>query len=230
MPAVLNTNLAPDLGKPPTGNNAAFDLVAANQGLNNASPSDIIRYALAQAKRPLISTSFGAHSAALLHMMAQIRPDIPVLWVDSGYNTAATYRFADKLTASLKLNLHTYVPRLSAAHLNARYRGIPDADTEAHQAFSQVVKIEPFNRAFEELQPDVWFTGIRKEETEFRQKQHIFTLDNARHVIKVAPLFNLSEHAVENYLREHQLPIEHDYFDPTKVAPNRECGLHTYEI
>ncbi|HEX4976141.1 MAG TPA: phosphoadenosine phosphosulfate reductase family protein, partial [Pseudomonadales bacterium] len=92
------------------------------------------------------------------------------------------------------------------------------------------VKIEPFNRAFEELKPDVWFTGIRKDETEFRQKQNIFSFDAARHVIKVAPLFNLSEADVENYLNEHQLPIEHDYFDPTKVAPNRECGLHTYEI
>lgn len=227
MPSALNASFSQGQGKTPTD---MFDLSAANNQLNNAEPADIIRYALAHAERPLISTSFGAHSAALLHLLTQLRPDIMVLWVDSGYNTAATYRFADKLTSAFKLNLHSYVPHVSAAHLNARYRGIPDADTDAHRAFSQIVKIEPFNRAFEELKPDVWFTGIRKDETEFRQKQNIFSFDAARHVIKVAPLFNLSEADVENYLNEHQLPIEHDYFDPTKVAPNRECGLHTYEI
>ncbi|HEX4975733.1 MAG TPA: phosphoadenosine phosphosulfate reductase family protein, partial [Pseudomonadales bacterium] len=126
MPSALNASFSQDFGKTPTD---MFDIAAANNQFKNAQPADIIRYALTYAKRPLISTSFGAHSAALLHLLTQIRPDITVLWVDSGYNTAATYRFADKLTIALKLNLHSYVPHISAAHLNARYRGIPDADT-----------------------------------------------------------------------------------------------------
>ena len=230
MSVVLNANNNPSLDTVYASAMPAFDLVTANNDMKIAAPSDIIRYALKYAKRPVISTSFGAHSAALLHMMTHVRPDISVLWVDSGYNTPATYRFADKLSALLKLNLNVYLPRVSAAHLNTRYRGIPDADTNAHKEFSHIVKIEPFNRAFAELKPDVWFSGIRKEETEFRQKQNIFTFDAARNVIKVSPLFNLSENEVDAYLATHRLPIEHDYFDPTKIAPNRECGLHTYDI
>lgn len=230
MSVVLNVNSTP--GKTVSKPDAApvLDLVAANNDMKNATPLDIVHYALKHAKHPIISTSFGAYSAALLHIMTQVRPDISVLWVDSGYNTPATYRFADKLSAFLKLNLNVYLPRVSAAHLNTRYRGIPDADTDAHKEFSHIVKVEPFNRAFAELKPDVWFSGIRKEETEFRQQQNIFTFDAARNVIKVSPLFNLSENEVGAYLATHRLPIEHDYFDPTKIAPNRECGLHTYDI
>jgi phosphoadenosine phosphosulfate reductase len=230
MSVVLNVNSAPSKTVSQSDTAPALDLVAANNDMKSATPLDIVHYALKYAKCPIISTSFGAHSAALLHIMTRVRPDISVLWVDSGYNTSSTYRFADKLSASLKLNLNVYLPRVSAAHLNTRYRGIPDADTDAHKEFSRIIKIEPFNRAFAELKPDFWFSGIRKEETEFRQTQNIFTFDAARNVIKVSPLFNLSENEVDTYLATHRLPIEHDYFDPTKIAPNRECGLHTYDI
>ena len=208
----------------------AFDLDLANRNMEAANPAEIIRYALQYSKRPMISTSFGAHSAALLHMVIEQRPDISVVWADSGYNTSATYRFADKLIADLKLNINIYVPAMTAAHLNARNRGIPDADTDAHKEFSRIVKIEPFNRAFAELKPDLWLNGMRKEETEFRKKQSVFTFDKSRNTAKAAPLFNLSEAEVESYIQAHGLPMEHDYFDPTKVAPNQECGLHTYVI
>ena len=208
----------------------AFDLDLANNELRASSPADIIRYALQHSKRPMISTSFGAHSAAMLHMVVEQCPDISVVWADSGYNTSATYRFADKLIKELDLNMQVYVPLVTAAHLNARNGGIPDADTVAHQEFSKIVKIEPFNRAFADLQPDLWLNGMRKEETEFRKKQSVFTFDKARNTLKAAPLFNLSEGEVEAYLKTHSLPMEHDYFDPTKVAPNQECGLHTYMI
>ncbi|MBL4608437.1 MAG: phosphoadenosine phosphosulfate reductase family protein [Pseudomonadales bacterium] len=208
----------------------AYDLNLANRNLENASPAEIIRYALQHSKRPMISTSFGAHSAALLHMVVSQRPDINVVWADSGYNTSATYRFADKLITDLQLNIKIYVPSISAAHLNARNRGIPDAETDAHKEFSRIVKIEPFNQAFGELKPDLWLNGMRKEETEFRKKQSVFTFDKSRNTTKVAPLFKLSEAEVESYIAAHGLPMEHDYFDPTKVAPNQECGLHTYVI
>lgn len=207
-----------------------FDFDLANRETASATPEEIMRYALLHAKRPMISTSFGAHSAAMLHMVVEQCPDIAVVWADSGYNTSATYRFADKLIARLNLNITVYVPKVSAAHLNARNGGIPDADTDSHREFSEIVKIEPFNRAFADLQPDLWLNGMRKEETEFRKKQSVFTFDEARGVIKAAPLFNLSEGDVESYLKANDLPIESDYFDPTKVSPNQECGLHTYVI
>ena len=221
---VANTPMSNDNSLP------CIDIDQANKKLSSAKPEDIIRYALERAERPIISSSFGPHSAALLHMVIQQRPDIIVLWADSGYNTAATYRFSDKVSELLKLNLKTYVPTVSAAHLNARYRGIPDADTDEHTELTRIVKLEPFAAGFAELKPDLWINGMRKEETEFRQSQSIFTFDQNRKVTKVAPMFHWSESEVETYLHTHQLPMEQDYFDPTKVEASRECGLHTYVI
>lgn len=203
-----------------------FDLENANAVYAKASSLAIIKHALANATRPVISTSFSAHSAVLLHQVLSVQPNIVVLWCDTGFNTPATYKFADQLTNDLGLNLKIYQPRLSAAHLQARYHGIPDAETVEHGEFSNIVKIEPFARAFAELQPDLWITGIRSEETEFRKTQDIFTWDASRQVTKVAPTFYSATRDLVAYLDAHNLPSEVDYFDPTKPEEHLECGLH----
>ncbi len=103
--------------------------------------------------------------------------------------------------------------------------GLPDVGDELHEEFTRQVKLEPFNRAFDDLQPELWLTGIRKDQTEFRESLDIVTVSK-RGVYKVAPLFNWTEIDVEGYLYENELPTEDDYFDPTKVLSHRECGLH----
>lgn len=203
-----------------------FDLGSANQHFAHATPEKIVQQALVKAERPLISTSFSAYSAALLHVACGIRPDLTVLWCDTGFNTPATYRFANHLTQKLGLNLKIYHPQLSAGHLQAIYRGVPEPDTAEHRRFTQTVKLEPFQQAFAELKPDLWINGIRREETAFRSTQDIFTWDEKRRVTKVAPLFNLSSTQLIDYLQQHNLPIELDYFDPTKPEEHLECGLH----
>ncbi|WP_269473302.1 phosphoadenosine phosphosulfate reductase domain-containing protein [Kineobactrum salinum] len=77
-----------------------------------------------------------------------------------------------------------------------------------------------------EFRPEVWLTGIRREETEHRKSLDIVSRDD-RGIIKVAPLFYWSEQDVERYMEQHQLPSCRHYFDPTKVLDGRECGLHT---
>ncbi|MBV1931648.1 MAG: phosphoadenosine phosphosulfate reductase family protein [Porticoccaceae bacterium] len=203
-----------------------FDLSEANRTLANASPQDILTKALAAANKPIISTSFSAYSAVLLHMVQTIRPGTPVIWCDTGFNTAATYRFVDQLVKRLDINLKVYHPDVSATHLRVRYDGIPEAGTPEHDLFSKTVKLEPFARAFRELQPDLWINGIRSEETEFRKSQDIFTWDEARSTTKVAPCFHSKSIDLVNYLIEHDLPSEVEYHDPTKPEDHLECGLH----
>jgi phosphoadenosine phosphosulfate reductase len=99
-------------------------------------------------------------------------------------------------------------------------------EEERHQDFTEQVKLEPFGRALDEFQPEIWLTGIRREETEHRQSLDIVSVDN-RGIIKVAPIFYWSEDDVEDYMEQHQLPTCRHYFDPTKVHDGRECGLHT---
>ncbi len=97
--------------------------------------------------------------------------------------------------------------------------------SEEHRIFTEEVKLEPFSRALEEHQPDVWFSNIRKEQTEFRSNLDILHL-NGEGILKVSPFFYYTELELEIYLKRFDLPNEKKYFDPTKVLDKRECGLH----
>jgi phosphoadenosine phosphosulfate reductase len=187
----------------------------------------IIEHALALGGRAFATTSFGPHAAVLLHMLSQLAPGLPVVWVDTGYNLRDTYRVAEQLMERLRLNMQVYTPLVTAERRNALFGGIPTIDeTERHREFTRQVKLEPFRRAVADLNPDIWFTGIRAEETEHRRGLDVLSRD-PRGMLKVAPLFHWTERDLDHYLQRHDLPTCRHYFDPTKVADGRECGLHT---
>ncbi|GED23306.1 phosphoadenosine phosphosulfate reductase family protein [Halomonas sabkhae] len=195
-----------------------------NRDLGN-DPEALIRWALEQGDRPICTTNFRPFEAVILHMVARQRPDIPVVWMDHGYNTAATYRFADDLAKRLGLNLITYLPKRSRAHREAVDGLVPGIEDPRHAAFTEEVKLEPFNRALREMAPDVWFTALRAEDTPERARMQAVSR-NADGLLKVAPLLHWTSRDLYRYLQAHDLPNEFDYFDPTKVEEKRECGLH----
>jgi phosphoadenosine phosphosulfate reductase len=203
-------------------------LAAWNVELRAKSPLEITRWAIAQGGgRAIVSTNFRPYEAVLLHLCAQAQPDIPVLWVDHGYNRPATYRHAEQLRSLLKLNIKACLPRVSAAHRDAVWGPIPAADNEAAlKQFSTLMKLEPFQRGMKELAPKVWITALRKVQNGIRAELDIVSLDLNFGTLKVSPVFYLSNADMEAYLEEHKLPNEWDYFDPAKADEKRECGLH----
>jgi phosphoadenosine phosphosulfate reductase len=204
------------------------DLARWNAELRSKSPLEIIRFAISKAPgRAIVSTNFRPYEAAILHLAVQAQPDIPVLWVDHGYNRPATYKHAEDLSARLKLNLKPYLPRITAAHRDAIYGAIPTTEDEAGlKKFSAVMKLEPFQRGMKELAPTVWITALRKVQNPNRAGLDIVSLDENFGALKVSPLFYLSDADLDAYLNQHQLPNEWDYFDPAKADEKRECGLH----
>ena len=206
----------------------SLDLEQINQQLKDKSPVEIVQWALSLGKRVMGTTSFAPDSAVMLKVITDADANIPVVWVDSGYNVPDTYRVAEKLMAQLKPNMKVYIPEMTAERRNASMGGIPhpDDNAEVHADFTRQVKLEPFQRALEEIQPEVWLTGIRREETDYRKTLDVVTVDN-RGIIKVAPIFHWTEADIQSFMEEHQLPSCKHYFDPTKVSDNRECGLHT---
>ena len=200
----------------------------ANDELRNKSPHDIVKWAVAQAKgRAIVSTNFRPYEAVVLHLATQVQPDIPVLWVDHGYNRPATYQHAEQLKKLLKLNLKPFLPKISAAHRDAIYAEIPSTDDEAAlKDFSAVMKLEPFQRGMKELAPTVWLLALRKSQNENRSQMDIVAYDENYKALKVSPVFYWSDADMENYLKQNNLPNEWDYFDPAKADDKRECGLH----
>ncbi|MDB4528632.1 phosphoadenosine phosphosulfate reductase family protein [Pseudomonadales bacterium] len=204
-----------------------MDLNAVNQSLRNASPSEIIRWAVAQNKKIISTTSFGKNAAVMLHMAQAEAPGLPVIWVDTGYNLRDTYVVAERLIKSLDLNMQIFSPQVTSERRNSIMGGIPTIeDIEQHEEFTRQVKLEPFNRAIEALQPEIWLTGIRQQETDHRKTLDIVSIDG-RGIVKVAPIFYWDDDQVESYMNEHSLISCRHYFDPTKVHDGRECGLHT---
>ena len=203
-----------------------LDVASANQELSKAQPKDIIEFALKEAQKPLTTTNFGPYEAVILHMVTQVNADMPIVWIDSGYNTRETYKVAEQLIQTLNLNIDVFTPKISAARQDAVLGGIPFVEDEAHEKFTEQFKLEPFSRAMKEHQPDVWFTAVRREQTEFRQGLDVFS-QGPNGMLKVAPLLEWKEADMLQYLEQHGLPNVEKYFDPTKALANRECGLHT---
>lgn len=202
------------------------DLSDINRQLADQNPEDIMRWAVDLDKDIIVTTNFGPYEAVILHMAVQVKPDIPVVWIDSGYNTAETYLKAERVIRDLNLNLHVFQPAMTAARRDALFGGIPAVDTEEHEEFTRQVKLEPFQRAMTTMQPEVWLTAVRRDQTAFREGMDIVS-DGPFNVLKVAPLLNWTQAEMEQYRQQHALPQVDDYFDPTKVHGNRECGLHT---
>jgi phosphoadenosine phosphosulfate reductase len=199
-----------------------------NSDLRTRTPLEIVRWAISQANgRALVSTNFRPYEAAILHLAVQAQPDIPVLWVDHGYNRPATYKHAEELRARLTLNLKPFLPRMTAAHRDAVFGPIPTTeDEEGLKKFSALMKLEPFQRGMKELAPTVWITALRKVQNPNRAGLDIVSLDENFGALKVSPFFYHTDDELEAYLAQHQLPNEWDYFDPAKADEKRECGLH----
>jgi len=204
-----------------------LDFDSVNASLRNVGAQEVVRWALGLGRKTIATTSMGRNAAVMLHLVSEIDKSVPTIWVDTGYNLRDTYIVAERLIRDLGVNIHTYSPLMTSERRNAVMGGIPTVDEqERHQEFTRQVKLEPFALALEDFQPEIWLTGIRREETEHRKSLDIVSTDD-RGIIKVAPIFYWSEDDVENYMEQHQLVSCRHYFDPTKVHDGRECGLHT---
>ena len=208
----------------------ANQIAQANTELRSQSPLEIIRWAIAQANgRAIVSTNFRPYEAVILHLVTQVQPEIPVLWVDHGYNRPATYRHAEQLKTRLGLNLRPFLPKYTAAHYDAVFGGMPEPTPENEErikAFSTAMKLEPFQRGMQELAPAIWLTALRQVQNPNRAGLDIVSEDKNFHSLKISPLFYWTDADMEKYLEQHDLPNEWDYFDPAKAHEKRECGLH----
>jgi len=200
------------------------NLDVLNAALKNKSPEDIIRWALGKAKRPVLTTNFGPFSASLIHAVCYAKPEIPVIWVDTGFNTPETYSYAEYMKLNFQLNLKIHEPE---AEILMKYQDgtLPEVGTAEHRKFSEAVKLKPFDRAIQQYQPDLWFTNIRKGQTAHRDTLDILSMSKEG-ILKVSPFYYWSSKELHQYLKAFNLPNEFNYFDPTKVQENRECGIH----
>jgi phosphoadenosine phosphosulfate reductase len=228
---------------------SAEALEAADAALADAPAEAVVRWAAETFGDGLVvSTSFGIHSAAMLHLATREVPDIPVVWVDTGYLPPETYRFAEALTARLELNLHVAQSPLSPARMEALHGRLwASGEVADLDRYHRIRKVEPMQRALDELGATAWLAGLRADQTDHRRRLPRVGAQGGR--AKVHPILPWSTREVYAYLKRHDLPLhplfergyatvgdwhesrpmgaeDDDVRDTRFRGMKQECGLH----
>jgi phosphoadenosine phosphosulfate reductase len=189
-----------------------LDLEEVNDRLGGLGAAEIVQWAADSFGDDLVmSTSFGIQSAVVLHLVTQIRPHLPVIWIDTGYLPPETYQFAEHLTNKLKLNIKVYQAEMSPARMEALHGKLWESDDVAQlNRYDRMRKVEPMQRAVRELGARAWIAGLRAEQTDHRKTLPIVGRQWSRY--KIHPILHWSAKDVYDYLTANDLPY-HPLFD-----------------
>lgn len=215
--------------------------------LESASAEERVRWAVqAFGDKLMMTTSFGVQSAVMLHLVTHIAPAIPVAFLDTGYLFPETYRFAEELSARLRLNLKVYQPLMTAARQEALYGRQWENGVESLKRYNLINKVEPMDRAVRELGATAWLAGLRRSQASTRERLPVVQLQNK--ITKIHPILDWDNRRIHRYLTEHDLPYHPlwekgyvsigDWHSSTPLSAGmteeqtrfnglkRECGLH----
>ena len=164
----------------------------------------VIEQVLSEATGPVcVTSSFQAECMVLTHMLLQYRPEIPVLFLDTGYHFAETYAYRDEMTKRYGLNLVNLLPRITVPEQEAQsgllYQSAPNE-------CCKIRKVEPLFRGLSDY--DVWFTALRREQSPTRanlQEVDTFQLPG-KPIQKVSPLAGWTNRDVWAYMKRHDIP------------------------
>ena len=228
-----------------------FALEHCNATFEKMAVTERVRWSLENLPgQHIVTSSFGAQAAVSLHLLTRVKPDIPVVLIDTGYLFPETYRFIDELTDRLQLNLKVYSSDVSPRWQEARFGERWRMGAEALEEYNQQVKVAPMKRAIDELGVGTWFAGLRRSQSAGRHATPFLERTNGRW--KVHPIADWSDRDVHQYLSDNKLPYhplwEHGYvsigdYHSTRSLHEvsdreqlrfsgikRECGLHEIDL
>lgn len=207
----------------------------------------IAKYA-AQEGRLGITCSFQLEDMVVLHLIREQVPDVPVLFLETGYHFAETVAYRDEMARKWNLNLQLMQAEKSVAEQEAEFGKLYASDPGK---CCHLRKVEPLQRGLETL--DFWFTGLRREQSPTRanlQVEELHKLPSGRTIHKLSPLATWVWADVLAYAAIHEIPAlslyEQGYLsigcEPCTAKPEPgtdarsgrwggkklECGIHTF--
>jgi len=178
-----------------------------NQRFEQATAQEIVRWALEGSgiEKVALASSFQDEAVALIHMAVQVRPDVPVIFLNTGFHFAETLAFKEQLVERFGLNLleltgEETVESQAAKHGPRLYERDPNL-------CCRINKVLPLDRTLRTL--DAWMTGLRRDQAPTRAGTPIidrYELEPGRWIAKISPLANWTKREVVRYLGEHDLP------------------------
>lgn len=221
-------------------------MIAADKAV---SARQVISQALEQSSNVCLTCSFQSEDMVSLMLVRELMPDVPVLFLDTGYHFADLYKYRDEMAARYQLNLVNVMPERTVADQETEfpmlYRSAPDQCCKFR-------KVGPLFKALDRY--SVWFTGLRRVQSPTRanlQPIDQFPLPTGKQLIKVSPLFDWSDREVWSFAKEQAIPLVSLYDqgytsigcepctarpdDPLNPRSGRwagrklECGIHIAE-
>lgn len=218
-----------------------------------ASKTELAREVIAKALEGgsdiCLTCSFQAEDMVSLHLVRELRPRVPVLFLETGYHFAEIYSYRDEMTARYGLNLVNVLPERTVEEQESEF---PMLNQTAPDQCCKLRKVGPLFKALEDY--SVWFTGLRRVQSPTRanlQPIDSFPLPTGKQLVKVSPLFDWTDRDVWTFAREHDIPLvslyDQGYMsigcepctarpeDPSHPRSGRwagrklECGIHIAE-
>lgn len=152
-----------------------------------------------------LTNSFQAEDMVVLHMAREIAPEIPVLFLDTGYHFASTYEYRNRMTSEWRLNLINILPAQTVAEQEAEFgilnRTAPDRCCALRKVGPLFAALEPYR---------IWLTGLRRQQAKTRanlQPIESFTLPSGKQLRKLSPLAEWHTRDVWHYAERHGIPL-----------------------
>lgn len=177
------------------------EIATLNQNFEALSPQEILAQLFARfGDQAALSSSFGADAMALVHMATRVKPDVRVIFIDTGWHFKETLAFRDEMVARFDLNLKVYQPPLAHADFVKRHGHLYQTDPDRCCAIN---KVEPMQRAIQDV--SCWISGVRRSQAATRAQT-----PNIEHrpsgLIKAYPLVRWSTKQVYEYMQQQLLP------------------------
>jgi phosphoadenosine phosphosulfate reductase len=228
---------------------SAEEIEAAGRRLEGESPQAILRWAVEQFHpRLTMATAFGAEGCCLIHMLAEIEPDVRIFNLETGYQFPETLDLRERIKQRYGIEVELVRPELTVAeyeeeHGGPLYRIRPDQCCHDR-------KIVPLRRAVAGY--EAWISAIRRDQTVHRAVAGMVQWDAKFDLVKVNPLLGWTKREVWAFILEHEIPYNplHDQGYPSigcwpctrpvgdgaderdgrwAGTAKKECGLHVLE-
>ena len=174
--------------------------------LQEASPETVLSWAVDSLDRLAVATSFQSSGLVILHMLRSIKPDLPVLFLDTGFHFEETLAFRHQIAEMWDLKVvdlrgsHGNAERQAELYGSELYRRDPDT-------CCAINKVRPLQAALEEY--DGWVSGLRRDQSPLRSETPIIEaqlLPSGNEIMKIHPLARWNRADVELYTQRHNIP------------------------
>jgi phosphoadenosine phosphosulfate reductase len=186
---------------------APEEISQLNERFESAPPREILRWALEDSglDHVAIASAFQAEGTCVMHMASQIRPGVPILFLETGFHFAETLAFKEQLAEELDLNVVDLVGEHTEESQTAKHG--PRLYERDPTLCCEINKVRPMFDALRGL--DAWITAFRRDSSPTRAQAPIidrYELEPGRHMVKINPVVNWTRQDTWAYLRRNHLP------------------------